>query len=95
MRAIAVSLLAGHVTREVLTVKSSPLPAEIGILLPNNQRQHRTSHAPKDVLPLSAFSCKSRPESGLDCLMRAIAVSPLVGHPWAVLTGKCFPLSAR
>ena len=25
---------------------------EIGILLPNNQRQHRTSHAPKDVLPL-------------------------------------------
>ena len=25
---------------------------EIRILLPNNQRQHRTSHAPKDVLPL-------------------------------------------
>jgi hypothetical protein len=25
---------------------------EIGILLPNNQRQHRTSHAPKDLLPL-------------------------------------------
>jgi len=25
---------------------------ETGILLPNNQRQHRTSHAPKDVLPL-------------------------------------------
>ena len=24
---------------------------EIGILLPNNQRQHRTSHVPKDVLP--------------------------------------------
>jgi len=25
---------------------------ETGISLPNNQRQHRTSHAPKDVLPL-------------------------------------------
>ena len=25
---------------------------ETGILLPNNQRQHRTSHAAKDVLPL-------------------------------------------
>ena len=25
---------------------------ETGILLPNNQRQHRTSHVPKDVLPL-------------------------------------------
>ena len=38
--------------------ESSPPPlrstqkAETGILLPNNQRQHRTSHAPKDVLPL-------------------------------------------
>jgi len=25
---------------------------ETGISFPNNQRQHRTSHAPKDVLPL-------------------------------------------
>ena len=25
---------------------------EVGIFLPNNQHQHRTSHAPKDVLPL-------------------------------------------
>jgi len=25
---------------------------ETGILLPNNQRQHRTRHAPKDVMPL-------------------------------------------
>jgi len=24
---------------------------EVGILLPNNQRQHRTLHVPKDVLP--------------------------------------------
>ena len=29
---------------------------ETGILLPNNQRQHRTSHAPKDVLPLRIFA---------------------------------------
>ena len=28
-----------------------PRGKETGILLPNNQRQHRTSHAPKDVLP--------------------------------------------
>ena len=27
---------------------------ETGILLPNNQRQHRTSHAPKDLLPFGA-----------------------------------------
>ena len=25
---------------------------ETGISLPNNQRQHRTSHSPEDVLPL-------------------------------------------
>ena len=33
---------------------STPLqhaPREIGILLPNNQRQHRTLHIQKDVLP--------------------------------------------
>ena len=30
---------------------------ETGILLPNNQRQHRTSHAPKDVLPLRIWAC--------------------------------------
>ena len=27
-----------------------------GILLPNNQRQHRTSHAPEDVLPLRIYA---------------------------------------
>ena len=32
--------------------RAAYLQGEIGILLPNNQRQHRTSHAPKDVLPL-------------------------------------------
>jgi len=32
-------------------VVTSP-PVEIGILMPDNQRQHRTSHAPKDVLSL-------------------------------------------
>ena len=29
---------------------SCPGSSETGILLPNNQRQHRTSHAPKDAL---------------------------------------------
>jgi len=33
----------------------SGLPKETGILLPDNQRQHRTSHAPKDVLPLRMY----------------------------------------
>ena len=39
---------------KVLTPGVSPqrCQAETGILLLNNQRQHRTSHAPKDVLPL-------------------------------------------
>ena len=27
-------------------------PRETDILLPNNQRQHHTSHAPEDVLPV-------------------------------------------
>jgi len=27
----------------------------MGILLPNNQRQHRTSHIQQDVLPLTVF----------------------------------------
>ena len=29
----------------------TPHAEEIGILVPNNQRQYRTSHAPKNVLP--------------------------------------------
>ena len=31
---------------------ANPSTRAAGILLQNNQRQHRTSHAPKDVLPL-------------------------------------------
>jgi len=38
---------------------------EIGMLLPNNQRQHRTSHAPKDVLPLRVVLLRSKPVSQL------------------------------
>ena len=34
------------------TLHPTPYTLETGILLPNNQRQHRTSHAPKDVLSL-------------------------------------------
>jgi len=33
------------------SVESTRANAEIGILLPNNQRQHRTLHIQKDVLP--------------------------------------------
>ena len=31
---------------------AKPLKRETGMLLPNNQRQHRATHAPKEVLPL-------------------------------------------
>ena len=34
------------------TPRGGPQRREIGILLPNNQRQHRTSLAPIDMLPL-------------------------------------------
>ena len=44
--------------REVMNPSSAP--AEIGILLPNNQRQHCTLHTQKDVLPYAL--CQSRPE---------------------------------
>ena len=35
----------------VVTVANAVTVSEIGVLLPNNQRQHRTLHAQKDVLP--------------------------------------------
>ena len=34
-----------------------PSERETGMLLPNKQRQRRTSHAPKDVLPLRIWTC--------------------------------------
>ena len=45
------SVRVSHVLRRQPTSVAPP-PSEIGILLPNNHRQHRTSHALKDVLPL-------------------------------------------
>ena len=33
---------------------------ELGILLPNNQRQHRTWHVQKDVLPYALCSLSNR-----------------------------------
>ena len=47
--------------------------AETSILLPNNQRQHRTSHARKDVLPLRicANYCAPCPQpAGTSCSSR-------------------------
>ena len=38
--------------RETLSVGGDTGDRESGMLLPDNQRQHRTSHALKDVLPL-------------------------------------------
>jgi hypothetical protein len=40
---------SSHFAREMGFLEEA---RETGILLPNNQRQHRTSHAPKNVLPL-------------------------------------------
>ena len=34
--------------------KKSRPPGEIGVVLPNNQRQHRTLHMQKDVLPYTS-----------------------------------------
>jgi len=36
---------------------------EIGILLPNNQRQHRTSHAPKDVRIFAKYCAPVRADA--------------------------------
>ena len=42
---------SGAVLPSILVEKLRGLPGGIGILLPNNQRQHRTLHIQKDVLP--------------------------------------------
>ena len=49
---------------------------ETGILLPNNQRQHRTSHAPKDVLTLRKCANYSVP-----CQMLLRAFSEWIQSP--------------
>ena len=41
-----------HVNLRIASEAERGRARETGILLPNNQRQHRTSHAPKDVLLL-------------------------------------------
>ena len=45
---------------------SRPGARETGILSPNNQRQHRTSHAPKDVLPVRICANVLTPGSEAD-----------------------------
>ena len=47
---------------------------ETGILLPSNQRQHRTSHAPKNVVPvhICAYYCAQV----LDGLSLSVAKAP-------------------
>jgi len=46
-----VPLYGGPVEGARLLMSKTPMQREIGILLPNNQRQHRTLHIQKDVLP--------------------------------------------
>jgi len=40
-----------HLSAEACLFQGAILCREIGILLPNNQRQHRALHIQKDVLP--------------------------------------------
>ena len=44
---------------------------EIGILLPNNQRQHRTLHIQKDVLPYACTSSSSQHFGGAFCFRKS------------------------
>jgi len=50
---------------------------ETGILLPNNQRQHRTSHASKDVLPLRICANDCAPSQPLGQTVLGWIQSPL------------------
>ena len=51
---LSCALRAGAPPRRLLRSRSGAESCSLdtGTLLPNNQRQHHTSHAPKDVLPL-------------------------------------------
>ena len=42
------------ITLKRLTDAPTPAATEIGILVPSNQRQHRTLHMRKDVLPYAS-----------------------------------------
>jgi len=61
--------------------------SEIVILLPNNQRQHRTSHAPKDVLPLricASYCAPCQPQTSRE--QASAALDGRVLHGPAMLT---------
>ena len=49
---------------------------ETRILLPNNQRQHRTSHASKDVLPLRICANYCAPCQGHRASVCSLAYAP-------------------
>ena len=61
-------------------------PREIGILLPNNQRQHRTSHTPKDVLPLCICAHNCAP-----CQPLLRAFSGWIRSPPPAPRKRCMP----
>ena len=52
-RVMAIPAITGGLT-------PTPQHLETGLSLPNNQRQHCSSHAPKDVLPLPHAVCLAR-----------------------------------
>ena len=66
--------------------RARPTLNEIGILLPNDQRQHRTLHIQKDVLPYALCY--------LQCPASPAAVNPS-GHGAAFLTLLSHPASAE
>ena len=73
--------------------QSQPRGRKIDILLPDNQRQHRTSHAPKDLLPLRI---RARPRGGIPGgridSNKGLTRSPTEGH---VMTPRVGPDSSH
>jgi len=72
-----------------LTAAPASWRAETGILLPNNQRQHVTSHAPKDMLPLYVeSSCQHSGAAGGHLFPALTASSPAISQGLSL----CIPL---
>ena len=66
---------------------STPAPyREIGILLPNNRRQHRTLHIQKDVLPYALCSLLCPVPAAVASIFRMDSISTSYRLP---MDGRC------
>jgi hypothetical protein len=68
--------LIGVLLNAAATRHAASPPREIGILLPNNQRQHRTLHIQKDVLPCALRQLLCPVSVALANLFRMDSISP-------------------